>query len=79
MFKLPINPQQVLYPANLHVIVLTEPVSWKYPHRVASVELFQQYNPRRAIAMELSLQSYLYKLVPNRGIFPSSSGVLPCL
>ena len=31
MFKFPINPQQVLYPANLHRIIPAEPVSWKYP------------------------------------------------
>ena len=76
MFKWPISPQQVLYPANLHRIVLTEPVAWEYPRRVISMESFpiRQF-PTRAISVELSRQNYLRKLVPNRDIFSNCLGL----
>ena len=63
-FKWPISPQQVLYPANLRRIVPTEPVSWKYPHRVTSMELFPtRQNPhkghiRGTISTKLSSQAH---------------------
>ena len=77
MFKLSINPQQVLYPSNLHIIVLTEPVSWEYPHRLTPMELSRQDNSPQEQYPWNYLYRAIFKLIPQKGYIPHRSCYTP--